>query len=74
MEKEYTMYRELTKKPYVAPSLTVVDFRVEQGFQTSGSLGLQADEQALLGDINIESRTNSNAFWASSEASDGWIY
>lgn len=31
------------KKPYVAPELTVVDFRVERGMQTSGEIQYHGD-------------------------------
>jgi len=34
-------YVKQTRKPYVAPTLTVTDFKVERGYSSSGS-GVQA--------------------------------
>lgn len=69
MQRKYAMYRELTKKPYVAPALTVVVFRPEQGVNNSVT--------PLMPSIGIESRRDDGATWAASDASQsegGWIY
>ena len=71
-QREYAMYRELTKKPYVAPALTVVVFRPEQGLFNSG---LGPDPQTSS--IDIESRIDNHAAWTASDATtdqEGWIY
>lgn len=54
------------KKPYVAPELTVVDFRVERGMQTSGEIqyhgdGVKAVENELGLMMFISSQENAGA-------------
>lgn len=47
---------------YIPPRLTVVEFRLEQGYENSG-LGPAAD----LGSIFLESRTISNTYWGNQD-------
>ena len=49
------------KKPYVAPELTVVDFRVERGLETSGEVEIPPQQQdlgALIIFMNQEGNRN----------------
>lgn len=55
-----------TKKPYEAPTLTVVSFRIEKGFQNSQGQGINAhsnndDNEALTESSDWHS--GSNRFW-----------
>jgi hypothetical protein len=38
---------QILKKPYIAPELTVVDFRVEIGMETSGEVEIPPQQQDL---------------------------
>ena len=66
------MMQQKEKKHYEAPSLTVVSFKIEQGYALSG-LKMLAISSLLAndyGDQAIESRTN-GGYWGNND--DGWF-
>lgn len=68
------MKRQNDKKAYVAPSLTVVAFKMETGYASSilsrWMLAIGIDNASIYGDDNVEDRID-GGYWGNNE--NGWF-
>lgn len=69
----YKMNKEQTeKKPYEAPQLTVVSFKVERGYAASGGKFLSLEHLFTSDDETIEQRNASGGYFGGGDG-DNWF-